>query len=152
MPTQYLIYPNPPITANIGPVTITGPVAIEDTAGNPITTTAGAVNVNISGGTGASDVNLNGLTNFQTSQYIVGTSAVQLTPTPLTNRSSMSIKVTTTSSLDAVYIGNSNAVTTSTGYALFSGDSFQLDLTPAHQVWVIGTSSGQIVYALEIGD
>lgn len=151
MPTQYIIYPNPPITATIGPVTISGPVEIEDTAGNPITTTAGSVNVNITGGTSTANVNINGLVNFQTSQYTVGTSAVQVTPTPLANRSSISIKVTTVLNTDAIYIGNSSGVTTSTGYALFAGDSFQFDLTPAHQIWVIGTSAGQKVYAFEIG-
>lgn len=102
--------------------------------------------------TGTVNANIEGLTSFKTSQYTIGTSAVQITPTPLTNRSSMSIKANTTSSLDIVYVGNSNAVTSSTGYALFAGDSIQLDLTPAQQIWAIGTSAGQIAYVMEIGD
>lgn len=176
MPTQYIIYPNPTITATAtiaGNVTVvqpsganlhvdvdnfpatqpvSGTVKIEDTAGNALTSTASALNVNIAGSTGSSNVNINGLINFQTSQYTVGTSAVQLTVTPLTNRSSMSIKATTTTNTDVVYIGNSSGVTTSTGYALFLGDSLQLDLTPAHQVWAIATSASQKLYVAEIGD
>lgn len=129
-------------------------VNIHDSAGNSLTSTAGALNVNTSGSStvsGTVNTNLNGLTNFQTSQYIVGTSAIQLTVTPLSTRSSMSIKAQTTSNLDIIYVGNSSSVTTSTGYPLFNGDSLQLDLTPSHQVWVIGTTSGQLVYVLEIG-
>lgn len=101
--------------------------------------------------TGTVSSNLLGLNSFQTSQYTVGTAAVQLTVTPLTNRSSMSIKVKTTTSNDMVYISSTSGVTTSNGYILFNGDSIQLDLTPAHQIWAIGTSSGQSVYVLEIG-
>ena len=102
--------------------------------------------------TGTVSTNLNGLTTFQTSQYTVGISAVQLTPTPLVGRSSMSIKVKSTTGTDMVYIGNSSSVTASTGYALFNGDSIQMDLTPAQVIWAIGTSAGQIVYVMEIGD
>jgi hypothetical protein len=101
--------------------------------------------------TGTVSTNLKGLLAFQTSQYTVGTSATQLTVTPLTNRSSMSIKAVTTSSNDIVYVGNSNAVTNANGYPLFNGDSIQLDLTPAQAVWVIGTSAGQTVCVIEIG-
>lgn len=115
---------------------------------------AGKLLVDITGSstvTGTVNANIEGLNSFQTSQYIVGTSAVQLTPTPLTNRSSMSIKVKATSNTNAIYVGNSSAVTTATGYILFNGDSLQLDLTPAHSIYAIGSSPGQIVYVLEIG-
>lgn len=102
--------------------------------------------------TGTVNANINGLAVFQTSQYAVGTSAVQIAPTPLSNRSSMSIKVKTASSNDTVYIGSSSGVTTSTGYILFNGDSLQLDITAAQAVWAIGSAVGQTVYALEIGN
>jgi len=97
-------------------------------------------------------VDLAGLTAFQTSQYTVGTTAIQLTPTPMPDRRAISIKVVTTTSTDAVYIGNSAAVTTSTGYPIFNMGSFQMDLTNSEPIWAIGTSAGQKVYVLELGD
>lgn len=95
-------------------------------------------------------INLGGLNDFQTSQYTVGTSAVQLTPTPLANRSSLSIKVTTVGG-GVVYIGNSSGVTTANGYPMFSGDSLQLDLNPGQVAYAIASLAGQTVYALEVG-
>jgi len=129
-----------------------------DASGNlqPLTIDpSGKLLVDISGTstvTGTVNANIEGLTTFQTSQYIIGTSAVQITPTPLANRSSMSVKAFNTSSLDIIYIGNSSGVTSSTGYGLYTGDSLQLDLTPAQQMWAIGTSAGQLLYVIEIGD
>lgn len=102
--------------------------------------------------TGTVDANINGLNTFQTSQYTVGASSVHLTPVPLANRSSMSIKVMTTTSTDVVYIGNSSGVTIASGYALFNGDSLQIDLIASQVVYAIGTSPGQTVYVLEIGN
>lgn len=107
--------------------------------------------VTANAGTGTFQTNVTGLPSFQTSQYTVGLSAVQLTVTPLTNRSSISIKAITTTGSDVVYIGNSAAVTTSTGYPLFNMSSVQMDLTPSQAIWAIGTSTGQLVYALELG-
>lgn len=95
---------------------------------------------------------IQGLSNFQTSQYTVGTSAVPLTPTPLANRTAISIKVSTTSNQESVYVGSTNGVTTSTGYALFDGDSIQLDITNAHAVYAIASAAGQRIYVLEIGN
>lgn len=130
----------------------TSDVNIFDSAGNPLTSTSGALNVNTSGTsevTGTVTSNQAGLTSFQTSQYTVGTSAVQLAPTPLTNRSSLSITIMATVNVP-VYIGNSGSVTTSTGYPLFNGSTMQLDLTPAGQVWAISTMAGQSAAVLEI--
>lgn len=100
---------------------------------------------------GTVTTNESGLANIQTTQYTVGTSSVQLTPSPLANRKSISIKAHTTSVTELVYIGNSSGVTTSTGYPLFDGDSLQIDLTAANNLYVIGTLAGQKVYVLEIG-
>lgn len=100
---------------------------------------------------GSINVDVEGLTTLKTSQVIVGTSPVQLTPSPLSNRSSLSIKAITTTSADIVYIGSSNAVSATTGYFLFDGDSLSMDLTPAQQIWAIGTSANQIVAVAEIG-
>jgi hypothetical protein len=145
-----------PVTDNILKINSDGSLdnRIYDSAGNALTSTSGALNVNSTGSStvsGTVDTNLNGLDNWQTSQYTVGTSAVQLAATALTNRSSMSVKIIATSSTDIVYIGNSSSVTTSTGYPLFNGDSIQMDLTPSGSLWAIGTSPGQIASVLEIG-
>lgn len=90
-----------------------------------------------------------GLSSFNTSQYTVGTSAVRLAPTPLAGRSSVSITISADPNV-AVYIGNSGSVTTSTGYPLFDGNSLQMDLTDASQIWAISSVSGQTVAVLEI--
>lgn len=99
--------------------------------------------------TGTVDANINGLNVFQTSQYSIGLSAIQLTPTPLTNRSSMSVKATCSGS-NAIYIGNSSAVTTSTGFPLFNGDVINLDLTGVNVIWAIASATSQTLYVMEI--
>lgn len=100
--------------------------------------------------TGPVDVIIDGLNTFQTSQYTIGTSAVQLTPVPLVNRSSISIKAVIPTFTDVVYIGNSPGVTSSTGYPLTNGDSLQMDLKPSQVIYAIGTTSGLKVCVLEI--
>lgn len=99
---------------------------------------------------GTVSTNLNGLTTFQTSQYAVGTSAVQLTPTPLANRKSMSVKAILTGN-NVVYVGNSSGVTSSTGYPLFNGDSVQLDITGSATVYAIATAAAQTIAVVESG-
>lgn len=129
-----------------------GDVNIFDGAGNALTSTSGALNVNTTGNstvTGSVTSNTAGLTAFQTSQYSVGTSAVQLAPTPLPNRSSLSMTITATLNIP-VYIGNNNSVSSSTGYPLFNGSTMQLDLTSTGQIWAISTTPGQTVSILEI--
>jgi hypothetical protein len=101
--------------------------------------------------TGPVDTNLNGLTNWQTSQYPIGPTPIQITPTPLTNRSSLNFKVICTGS-NIVWLGNSNTVSPSTGFPLFNGDTTQLDLTPGSQIWAMCTAAGQMGFALELGD
>lgn len=127
-------------------------IAIADPFGNFLVINPdGSINVSgTSTVTGTVDTNLNGLDNYKTTQYTVGTSAVQLTTSPLANRSSMNIKVVTTSNSEAVYIGNAS-VTTSTGFPLFNGDSIQLDLTPTSSIYAIGSAAGQKVYVIELG-
>lgn len=116
----------------------TDSIAIETAAGQPL-----AINAD-----GSLNVIQEGLPSFQTSQQTVGTSAVQLTVSPLTNRKSVSIKAMPGSS---VYVGNSSAVTASTGYYLAAGDALNMDLTTAHQIWAIASSASQTVSILEIG-
>jgi hypothetical protein len=99
---------------------------------------------------GTVDSTLLGLNAFQTSQYTIGVTAIQITPTPLAGRSSISIKVTTTG-MAMIYIGNSNAVTTTTGFPMVSGDNIQMDLTTSQSIYAISNMAGQLLYALEIG-
>jgi hypothetical protein len=129
-----------------------GDVNIFDSAGNPLTSTSGALNVSTTGSSTVSGTvtsNTAGLTAFQTSQYSIGTSAVQLAPTPLSNRSSLSITIIAAINTP-VYIGNSSSVTSSNGYPLYNGSTMQLDLTPAGEVWAISTQATQTAAILEI--
>jgi hypothetical protein len=150
-----------PPNASVGPTGVTAPTSATeiggvDNSGNLQALKvdpAGKLLVDISGTstvTGTVNANIEGLNAFQTSQYTIGTSAVQLTPTPLTNRSSMSIKAKLTPG-SFVYIGPTSGVTTANGYILFNGDSLQLDLTPVNQIWAIASAAGQLLYVLEIG-
>lgn len=99
---------------------------------------------------GSLDVNVSALTTFQTSQYMVGTSAVQITPSPLSDRGSISFKAQTTSSA-VIFIGNSSSVDITTGYALFNGESLQMDLKNGEPIYAISGSDGQTLYVLELG-
>jgi hypothetical protein len=140
----------PPQSGGGGP---TSDVNIHDSSGNALTSTAGALNVNTTGTatvSGTVSTDLNGLANFKTTKYTINTSAVQLVTPALTNRSSISFRAVCTGG-NAIYIGNSNAVTTSTGYPLFNGESLQLDLTGATSPYAIASGAGQTLYVLEIG-
>lgn len=112
------------------------------------------LDINIIGGnttvSGTVNTRESGLTDFQTSQYTVGTSVVQITPSPLTPRSSLSVRVTATGG-NAVFIGNNSGTTTSNGYPLYNGDTLQMDLDESQQIWAIASAAGQTVYALEMG-
>lgn len=125
-------------------------ITIGDATGNLATVTNGALNVNaqvtIPGSITTTEA---GLSNFQTSQYTIGTSVIQITPTPLANRSSISMRVTATSS-DAIFIGNNSSLTLLNGYPLHDGDTLQMDLTPTNTIYAIATSAGQVLYILEI--
>lgn len=118
-------------------------------------TIAGAhgLDVNIIGGnttvSGNVDSSVSPLSNFQTSQYPIGTSVTQLTPTPLTGRNSISLRVICTGS-NSVYIGPMNTVSVSNGYPLFNGDTIQMDLDDSHTIYAVSGNSGQTVCILEI--
>jgi hypothetical protein len=96
-------------------------------------------------------IDLVGLPNFQTSQYTVGTLAVQITSTPLALRSCISLKALINTTTDIIYIGNSSSVTTSTGYPLFNEDSISFDITSSTTIWAIATSAGQTLCVMEVG-
>ncbi len=136
-----------------GIIPVVGSVTVVDGSNTLLVNPDGSIDVNTTGSStvsGTVNTNLNGLTNFQTSQYSVGITAVQLTPTPLSNRSSVSIKAILTG-VNVVYIGNSSGVTTSTGYPLFNGDSVQFDLTASQTLYAISTGAAQTVCVAELG-
>ncbi len=123
-------------------------------AGTTIVISAADDSIKIGNGTGnfAGVTATGGLTTselsgvqFQTSQYIIGTSAVQVTVTPLTGRKSISLK-----SAGVIYVGNSSGVTTSTGFLLNSGEAVSMDLDGSHVIYAISSGSGQKLYALEL--
>lgn len=144
--------------ASVGPSGSTPPASSTqvggvDASGNlhPISVdNNGFVNVNgISTISGPVTTKQEGLDAFQTSQYAIGTTAVEIAPTALPSRSSISITVSADPNI-AVYIGNSSSVTTSNGYPLYDGSTLQLDLTDTGHVWAISTQPGQTIAALEI--
>lgn len=136
-------------TNGVVQVSATIPGTITVNQGTSPWVVSGTVTANA--GSGTFSTSIQGLPTFQTSQYTVGVSAVQLAVTPLTNRSSVSIKVKTTADSEIVYIGNSSSVTTSTGYALFNRDSVSIDLTGAQTLYAISSLAGQTVYVVEAG-
>lgn len=132
-------------------VDVNGKIKVETSGTAVITGSVDATITNTVTVTGTVDTNLNGLDAFATTQYTVGVAAVQLTPTPLANRTSIIVKVVTTSSANAVYVGNSSGVTTITGFPLFNGDALEMDLTAAHSIYAIGSAAAQEVFVLELG-
>lgn len=110
----------------------------------------GALRVVGSMPSGTINTDLNGLPNFQTSQVAVGLTPVQLTITPLAARSALSLKAITTGS-NIIYVGNSNTVSTSTGYPLFNGDSLSMDLTGTNVIYAVASAAAQTLCILEIG-
>ena len=101
---------------------------------------------------GSINVDLQALSSFQTEQYSIGTAPVQITPTPMPNRNSIGFKAVCTTTTDAIYIGNSSAVTTSTGYPLFTHDTLEMDLEGGETIYAIATSAGQTLCVVELGD
>lgn len=89
------------------------------------------------------------LNSFQTGQYTIGTTIVQLTPSPLSNRSSISLRVTCTGS-NSIFIGNSSSTTTLNGYPLYNGDTIQMDLSPTNSLFAIASAEEQTAFVLEI--
>lgn len=144
--------------ASVGATGATAPTMATEVAGvNPsgnlqaLSTDAnGFLNVNgVSTISGPVTTEQAGLDSFQTSQYAIGTTAIQLAPSALLNRSSISITVEASPNI-AVYIGNSSTVTVANGYPLYDGSTIQLDLTPTGAVWAVCASLGSIIACLEI--
>ena len=80
--------------------------------------------------------------SFLTGQVTVGVSSVQLSSNVLKN--SINIK-SSNSNTGNVYVGNSNAVTTSTGYELSAGESLTLPIDNSDLIYLIADSTNQII-------
>lgn len=138
------------INVDITGSVVSSDVTITQGGNDAIVTSDGALVVTgTSTVTGTVTTQESGLNTFETSQYTVGTSVVQLTPVPLFNRSSLSLRVTTTLN-NAIYIGNNAGLTTTNGYPLYNGDTLQMDLTDANNIYAIASDINQTIYILEI--
>lgn len=127
-------------------------VNIHDAAGNNLTSTAGALNVNTSGTSTVTGTVTNheaGLIDWKASQFAVGVSAVQISPSPLANRSSISLKASCDAG-QAIYVGKTSSVTISDGWELLNGETLQLDLTPAATIYAISGAANQNLFVIEI--
>lgn len=110
----------------------------------------GFVNVNgTSVVTGTVTTHEAGLNTFKTSQYTIGTVEIQLTPTPLSNRSSICLKVVDIGANTIFFCQTPGAALTD-GFPLKSGDNVQLDLTSSGVIYAVSTAPGQLLYVLEI--
>lgn len=97
------------------------------------------------------EVGIKPLTAFSTNQANVPTTAVQLVTAPLTDRKTVVVKNRSDSS-KVIYIGNSSAVTASSGYELAAGEGIELDLAPGGQgIWAISAAGTQRATWLQIG-
>lgn len=145
-----VINPDGSINVDITGSVVSSEVTISQGGNDAIVTSDGALTV-----TGTSTVSGTvttqeaGLNNFETSQYEINTTAIQITPSALPNRTSISLRVTATPN-NAIFIGNNSSLTTMNGYPLYNGDTLQMDLTDANQIYAISDNVGQILYILEI--
>jgi len=80
--------------------------------------------------------------NFLTGQFLVGVTAVQLPSNSLKN--SVNVK-SSESNTGIIYVGNSNAVTTTTGYELSAGESITLPINNSNLIYLISDSTNQII-------
>lgn len=147
--------------ASVGPVNVTSPTSATEIAGvnpegnlTPVSVSDnGFVNVNTTGSsvvTGTVTTEQAGLDSYKTTQYTIGVTEIQLAPTPLTNRSSVSFKVHTSSGTDFILFAQAPGQAATNGYRLDDGESMQMDLTDSGSIYVVGTAPGQTIYLLEI--
>lgn len=144
--------------ASVGPTGLIAPTSGTEIAGIDPSGNLHAVSVDANGfinvnGTstivGPVTTKEDGLNTFKTSQYTVGSSEIQITPTPLANRSSISLKVQATSS-NSILICDASGNVLNDGYPLFDGDNLQMDLTPTGLIYAQATAPGQKLFVLEI--
>lgn len=73
---------------------------------------------------------------FQTAQFTVGTTAVQIIA-PQTNPTQIILHNANKSSNEYIWFGGSNEVTISNGIHLDNGEDYQLVLQPGNSLWAI---------------
>lgn len=142
--------------ASVGPTGVTAPTSGTEMAGIDPDGKLKSVTVDVNGFMNVSGVTtvdgpvqMSGLNSFQTSQYVIDVTAVQITPTPLVGRSSVSFRVEADPNI-AIWIGNSSSVTISNGYPLYDGDTLSMDLTDSDTIYAISTVSGPVLAVLEL--
>lgn len=127
-------------------------VNIHDSSGNTLSSTSGALNVNTSGTstvTGTVTTNEAGLDNFNSVQYTIGTSVVQIASPALSGRSSINLKCGRDNA-GTIYFKNNNTVSPTNASFLYGGDSITLDLSDLGNIFVIADQSGQILGVIEM--
>lgn len=142
--------------ASVGPTGIIAPTSATEIGGIDPSGNLKGISVDANGfvnvqgvSTITGPVQTAGLNSFQTSQYTIGTSVIQITPIPLSNRSSVSFRVEAAPNVP-IYIGNDNTVSTTTGYPLYDGDTLSMDLTPSDTIYAVSTAPGQVLAVLEL--
>lgn len=88
-----------------------------------------------------------------TTRRTVGTTAVQLDPTPLAVRSTVEVQYIATGAANngKVHVAFGNGVSSSNGRELAPGESWTLDITAAVPLWAIASAAGQQVQLTELG-
>lgn len=89
-----------------------------------------------------------GLNSYKTTQWTIGTSEIEITPTPLVNRSSIGLKVITNSG--TILFSQSVGTAATDGFPMVSGDNVQMDLTDAGKIYAIATAPNQKLYVIEM--
>lgn len=144
--------------ASVAPTGITAPTSATEVAGIDPDGNLRAVSVDINGFvnvqgvstiTGPVTTTEQGLNSFQTSQYVIGTSAVQIAPISLPNRSSISFRVEADRGVP-IYIANNSSISVVNGYPLYDGDTLSMDLTSSDTIYAISTTANQVLAILEI--
>lgn len=148
---------------------------MQDGTGNALTSTAGALDVNIASGADFDIRDLSHLqdsikigdgveflaintdgsintkqaapANPQTSTASVGTSAVELASSPLADRTR--ILVQNKGSKD-LYVGEANTVTTANGICIPRGASMELPYGAGANIWAISSAAAQDVRVMEL--
>jgi hypothetical protein len=101
-------------------------------------------------GAGESTTKILGNSDWSVAQATVGTTAVQLVPSSLTDRNGVVIK--NWSETQTLYLANSLALCTSgVGYPLAPRDGFALDIAAGASIWAIASAPGADVRIAQSG-
>lgn len=146
---------------------------MQDGSGNALSSTAGALDINVASGNLSVDLDHAGdsvrlgdgttLTNVTTDNRLetfhapnssaqnstasVGLTAVELASSPLSNRKKILVQ---NNGDKAIYIGGDNTVTTANGICIPKGASFELDWGANVNMWAISSAAAQDVRVMEV--